>query len=134
MRLEMLRNDLQLTYMHLATVLPAFVIGTYILLLQKGTPKHKLLGKIYVVLMLVTAFITLFMPAMVGPTVLNHFGFIHLLSLLVFVTVPRAIIAIRRGDVAAHKRHMLGMYVGALLIAGALAMMPGRLMHLWIFG
>ncbi len=125
---------LQLAYMHVATVLPAFAIGTYILIVRKGTAKHKLLGKIYVALMLVTAFITLFMPAVVGPSFLNHFGFIHLLSLLVFVTVPRAILAIRRGDVKAHKSAMLGMYVGALLIAGALAMMPGRLMHLWIFG
>lgn len=125
---------LQLAYMHVATVLPAFAIGTYILIVRKGTAKHKLLGKIYVALMLVTAFITLFMPAVVGPSFLNHFGFIHLLSLLVFVTVPRAIFAIRRGDVKAHKSAMLGMYVGALLIAGALAMMPGRLMHLWIFG
>ncbi len=125
---------LQLAYLHVGTVIPAFFIGTYILIVRKGTSRHKLLGKIYVTLMLITAFITLFMPAMVGPSFLNHFGFIHLLSLLVFVTVPRAILAIRRGDVATHKKHMLGMYIGALLIAGALAMMPGRLMHLWIFG
>jgi uncharacterized membrane protein len=125
---------LQLAYLHVATVLPAFFIGTFILITRKGSPRHKLLGKIYVCLMLVTAFVTLFMPAVVGPSFLNHFGFIHLLSLLVFVTVPRAIFAIRRGDVSAHKRHMLGLYVGALLIAGTLAMMPGRLMHLWIFG
>ena len=125
---------IQLAYLHLATVVPAFFIATYILMARKGTPKHKLLGKIYVTLMLVTAFVTLFMQAVVGPTFLNHFGFIHLLSLLVFVTVPRAIFAIRRGDVAAHKKHMVGLYIGALLIAGTLAMMPGRMMHLWIFG
>ncbi len=125
---------IQLAYLHLATVVPAFFIATYILIARKGTPKHKLLGKVYVTLMLVTAFVTLFMQAVVGPTFLNHFGFIHLLSLLVFVTVPRAIFAIRRGDVAAHKKHMVGLYIGALLIAGTLAMMPGRMMHLWIFG
>ena len=125
---------IQLAYLHLATVVPAFFIATYILIARKGTPKHKLLGKIYVTLMLLTAFVTLFMQAVVGPTFLNHFGFIHLLSLLVFVTVPRAILAIRRGDVAAHKKHMVGLYIGALLIAGTLAMMPGRMMHLWIFG
>ena len=125
---------IQLAYLHLATVVPAFFIATYILMARKGTPKHKFLGKIYVTLMLVTAFVTLFMQAVVGPTFLNHFGFIHLLSLLVFVTVPRAIFAIRRGDVAAHKKHMVGLYIGALLIAGTLAMMPGRMMHLWIFG
>ncbi|MDO6721473.1 DUF2306 domain-containing protein [Psychrosphaera sp. 1_MG-2023] len=124
---------IQLAYLHLATVVPAFFLGTYILFIQKGTPKHKMLGKLYVSFMLATAFITLFMPAVVGPTILNHFGFIHLLSVLVFVTVPLAILAIRKGDVGAHKRHMLGMYVGALLIAGSLAMMPGRMMHTWLF-
>jgi uncharacterized membrane protein len=124
---------IQLAYLHLATVLPAFLIGTYILFIRKGTPKHKMLGKIYVSFMLLTAFITLFMPAVVGPTILNHFGYIHLLSLLVFVTVPLAIIAIRKGNVRAHRGHMLGMYIGALLIAGSLAMMPGRLMHTWLF-
>lgn len=124
---------LQLAYLHLATVIPAFIIGTYILIIRKGTPKHKMLGKLYVGFMLITAFITLFMPAAVGPTFLNHFGFIHLLSVLVFVTVPRAILAIRKGNVNEHKRHMLGMYIGALLIAGSLAMMPGRMMHTWLF-
>lgn len=124
---------LQLAYLHLATVIPAFIIGTYILIIRKGTPKHKMLGKLYVGFMLITAFITLFMPAVVGPTFLNHFGFIHLLSVLVFVTVPRAILAIRKGNVNEHKRHMLGMYIGALLIAGSLAMMPGRMMHTWLF-
>ena len=124
---------LQLAYSHLATVLPAFVIATTIFMMTKGTAIHKKLGKIYVTLMLITAVITLFMPAVVGPAFLNHFGFIHLLSLLVFITVPKAIFAIRRGDVAAHKRHMLGMYIGALLIAGGLALMPGRLMHGWLF-
>jgi len=125
---------LQLTYLHLATVLPAFFIGTYVLIVRKGTPKHKLLGKIYACLMVLTAFITLFMPAAVGPSFFNHFGFIHLLSLLVFITVPKAIFAIRRGDVKTHKRSMIAMYVGGILIAGTLAFMPGRLMHLWIFG
>jgi uncharacterized membrane protein len=124
---------IQLAYLHLGTVLPAFVIGTYILFIRKGTPRHKKLGKIYVGFMLVTAFVTLFMPAVVGPTFLNHFGFIHLLSLLVFVTVPLAILAIRKGNVRAHKRHMLGMYVGALLIAGTLAVMPGRMIHTLLF-
>lgn len=73
-----------LAYLHLATVVPAFVIGAFQLLRRKGTPSHKLLGKIYMVLMLATAFITLAMPAEVGPRFVNHFGFIHAFSLLAF--------------------------------------------------
>ena len=80
---------LQLAYMHLATVIPAFFIATFILFKPKGTPVHKKLGKIYVSLMVITAVITLFMPAVVGPQFLNHFGFIHLLSVLVFYAVPK---------------------------------------------
>ena len=126
---------LQLAYLHLATVLPAFVLGTWLMLAsRKGSPRHRLIGKIYMGLMLVTAVLTLFMPAAVGPRLLGHFGFIHLFSLLTFSSVPRAYFAAQRHDVAAHKRHMIGLYVGALLIAGAFAFMPGRLLHGWLFG
>jgi len=124
---------IQLTFLHLVTVLPAFLIGTIILFKTKGTSLHKKFGKVYLLLMLVTAFITLFMPAAVGPRFLGHFGFIHLLSLLVFYVTPKAIFAIRRGDVKTHRNSMIGMYIGALLIAGFLAFMPGRLLHTWLF-
>ena len=36
----------QLAYLHLATVLPAFALGTYLLLNRKGTPIHRRLGRI----------------------------------------------------------------------------------------
>ena len=45
---------LQLAYGHLATVLPAFFIGTFLLLNRKGTPRHKRLGRVYLVLMFTT--------------------------------------------------------------------------------
>ena len=125
---------MQLTYLHLGSLVPAFVIGSYLLLNRKGTPVHKFLGKIYMGLMLFTAFITLFMEALVGPKFLNHFGFLHLLSLFVLYTVPTAYRAIRVGNIKLHKRKMVGLYVGALLIAGAFTLSPGRLMHTWLFG
>ena len=125
---------MQLTYLHLGTLAPAFVIGTYLLLNRKGTPAHRLLGKIYMVLMLFTAIVTLFMEAIVGPQFLNHFGYIHLLSLFVIYTVPTAYTAIRAGNIAVHRRKMIGLYVGALLVAGGFTLTPGRLMHSWLFG
>lgn len=85
-------------------------------------------------LMLFTAFITLFMEALVGPKFLNHFGFLHLLSLFVLYTVPTAYRAIRVGNIKLHKRKMVGLYVGALLVAGAFTLSPGRLIHTWLFG
>lgn len=124
---------LPLAYAHLSTILPAFVIGTYMMIRRKGTPLHRLLGKIYMVLMLVTAIITLFMPAVVGPKLLNHFGFIHLFSFLVLYSVPNAYLAAGRHDIKTHKGSMIGLYVGGLLIAGAFTFMPGRLLNTWLF-
>jgi uncharacterized membrane protein len=123
----------QLASAHLATIVPAFVIGTSLLVMTKGTSRHKLLGKIYMILMLVTATITLFMPAEVGPQVVGHFGFIHLFSLLVFYSVPTAYINAKRRNVKRHKSAMIGLYVGGILIAGSFAFMPGRLLHGWLF-
>ena len=124
---------MQLTYLHLITLAPAFCIGTYLLVRRKGTPTHRLLGKIYMGLMLFTAIVTLFWSPC-RPSILNHFGYIHLLSLFVIYTVPTAYTAIRAGNIAVHRRKMIGLYVGALLVAGSFTLTPGRLMHSWIFG
>ena len=124
---------LPLAYIHLATVLPCFLIGAWLLSRRKGTAVHKRLGKVYAGLILFTALVTLFMPAVVGPRFLDHFGFIHLFSLLVLVSVPAALYHIRRGNVRGHLGHMVGVYVGGILIAGTFALMPGRLLYTWLF-
>lgn len=41
---------------------------------KKGTAKHKALGRIYMVLMLFTWLVSLFMSAQIGPRVCDHFG------------------------------------------------------------
>ncbi|MCG8640975.1 MAG: DUF2306 domain-containing protein [Desulfobacterales bacterium] len=125
---------LDLAYLHLGTVMPAFLIGTYLLFTEKGTGTHKKLGRIYMVLMLVTATITLFMKARVGPVFLNHFGYIHSLSMLTIYTVPFAYFAAKKGNSKKHKSGMIGLYAGGIIIAGSFALMPGRLLHGWIFG
>jgi uncharacterized membrane protein len=126
---------LQLAYLHLATVLPAFVLGTWLIFTsQKGSPLHRTVGKIYMGLMLFTATVTLFMPAQVGPRLFGHFGFIHLFALLTYRSVPSAWFAARRHDIRTHRRRMIGLYVGGLIIAGGFAFAPGRLLHQWLFG
>ena len=124
----------QLVYLHLATVLPAFAIGAFQLLRRKGTPSHKLLGKIYMLLMLATGLITLAMPAEVGPRFFGHFGFIHAFSFLTLYNVPAAYFAIRRGNIKVHRANMIGLYIGGILIAGSFAFAPGRMLHEWLFG
>lgn len=127
-------NYHDLAYLHLGTVLPAFVIGTYLMMRRKGTVGHRRLGRVYLVLMMLTGLVTLFMPALVGPRVMDHFGFIHGFSLLALWTAPSAYLAARRGDVRTHRGNMIGLYIGGVLIAGAFAFMPGRMLHGWLFG
>jgi uncharacterized membrane protein len=124
----------QLAYFHLATVLPAFFIGTFQLLRRKGTPLHKTFGRIYLLLMISTGLITLLMPAHVGPRFLGHFGFIHTFSLLTLYSAPAAYLAVRRGNIKGHRRNMIGLYVGGILLAGAFAFAPGRMLSEWLFG
>ena len=125
---------LQLAYLHLATVTCAFLIGGGLLLSMKGTAIHKGFGRVFSILMMFTAAVSLFMPAHLGPTFLTHFGFIHLFSFFVLFSIPRAIVSIRRGDVEKHKTAMVGVYVGGIIIAGSFAFMPGRLLNTWLFG
>lgn len=123
-----------LMFIHLYTVLPAFILGTISFLLKKGTSTHKAIGKLYMILMLFTATVSLFMPAAVGPTLFNHFGWIHSFSILTLYTIPTAYIAIKKGNIIVHKRKMIILYIGALVIAGAFTLMPGRYLHSVIFG
>lgn len=125
---------LQLAYLHLASVVPAFLIGTYLLVRRKGTPAHRMLGRMFMALMLFTACVSLFMEARVGPTVFNHFGFIHIFSALVLYSVPRAFFAIRANDIMAHRNNLIGVYAGGLVIAGSFALLPGRLIYETLFG
>lgn len=84
-------------------------------------------------LMVITATLSLFMQARVGPLLLGHFGYIHLLSLLAIYTVPVAYFSAKNGNIKKHKASMIGLYVGGMLIAGGFAFMPGRLLHDWLF-
>lgn len=122
-------NYENLMYLHLFTVVPCFFIGTALLIIKKGTRIHKGFGRIYMILMLFTALVTLFMPAAVGPQFLGHFGWIHLFSFLTLYTVPTAYTAIKKGNIRAHKRKMILLYFGAIIIAGGFTFVPGRYLH-----
>jgi uncharacterized membrane protein len=124
----------QLAYLHLATVLPAFVLGAFQLLSRKGTRSHKLLGRIFMLLMLATGLITLSMPAKVGPQFLTHFGFIHIFSFFAVFGVPLSYLAARRGFIQAHRFTMISLYAGGILVAGVFAFSPGRMLYERLFG
>lgn len=116
---------------HLATVVPAFFLGTWqIFLSKKGSPAHRTLGAVYLALMTITAIAAIFVQSL-RP---GHFSWIHVFVPLTLFGVASAIWRIRKGDVEGHKRAMLGVYFGGLIIAGALTFYPGRLMYRLFFG
>lgn len=118
---------------HLATVIPAVPLGAYVLWRPKGGGMHKLLGKIWGMLMIVTAITSFWIGepgAGIGGTGLS---FIHIFSILVLVSVPLGIRSIRKGDIAGHQKAMQGMYIG-LIIAGLFSFIPGRILGFAVFG
>ena len=122
-------NYTTLMYVHLITVVPCIAMGAALFIMKKGTPIHRTMGKVYMILMMLTGLITLCMPAQVGPQLFNHFGWIHSFSLLTLYSAPKAYLAIRRGDVKSHRNSMIGLYVGGILIAGSFTLVPGRYLH-----
>ena len=68
---------------------------------------------------------------------LKQFGpisLIHALSIYTLVMLPFAVVSARRHNVAAHKKAMIGMFAGALVVAGLFTLYPGRVMHAVLFG
>lgn len=114
---------------HLVTVVPAIPLGAYVLLAKKGGTRHRRLGALWLALMLVTATSTIFIRDVND----GDFSFIHLLTLVSLISIPRAFFAARRGDIVAHRRHVLIFYTSALMIAGFFTLMPGRTMWQWAF-
>lgn len=107
---------------HLAAVVPALVIGAVQLAAPKGTLPHKRLGWAWVIAML-TAAISSFWIMEIREGA--GWSVIHLLSLWVLFALAMAIWHVRRGNVRAHKRFMVGTLLG-LAGAGVGALMPGR--------
>lgn len=109
-------------FIHVSTVIPALLLGGPVLLMKKGTALHKLLGRTWAVLMVTTAISSFWLQGLIGTI-----GPIHIFSVVTLISIPRAVWAIRKGDVVTHQRAMVGPYIG-LIVAGLFSFVPGRLM------
>ena len=116
--------------LHLAAVLIALLIGIVLLIGVKGRLMHRTLGWTWVTAMMTGAVSSLFIR------VINHgsLSFIHLLSGWTIVVLPMGVAFARRHKVRLHARTMTGLFTGGLILAGALAFIPGRLMWTVFFG
>ncbi|MET4514616.1 DUF2306 domain-containing protein [Bradyrhizobium sp. I1.7.5] len=117
--------------LHAFAAMAAFVLGLVQFAAPKGTLPHRTIGWIWVGLMAVVAASSFWIHQirLVGP-----FSPIHLLSIFTLVMLPLAVWRAHTHRVADHRRIMIMTFVGALVIAGLFTLVPGRIMHLVIFG
>src|SRR5215475_6127354 len=117
--------------LHAFAAMAAFVLGIVQFAAPKGTLPHRTVGWIWVALMAVVAASSFWIHQirMVGP-----FSAIHLLSIFTLVMLPLAVWRAHTHRVADHRRIMILMFVGALVVAGLFTLLPGRIMHHVIFG
>jgi uncharacterized membrane protein len=116
---------------HAFAAFAALALGGVQLASPKGTPRHRVLGYVWVALMLVIAISSFWIQQirLIGP-----FSPIHLLSILVLITVPLAVWHAHNHRVAKHRKVMVSLYVFALIGAGVFTLLPGRIMHAVVFG
>jgi uncharacterized membrane protein len=116
---------------HASAALAAFVLGSVQLARLKGTPSHRALGYVWVGLMLIVALSSFWIHdlRLWGP-----WSPIHLLSIFSLVMLPLGIHYARGHRVRGHKLTMLGLFAGALVIAGIFTLAPGRIMYRVVFG
>jgi uncharacterized membrane protein len=113
---------------HLSAIVPAVPIGAIMLWRRKGDRLHRLIGRVWAVLMAVAAVASFGLHGLMG-----HLGPIHILSVITLIALPRAIWQARHGRIAEHRRTMTILYA-SLLIAGCFTLLPTRLLGHFLFG
>jgi len=116
---------------HAFAAVAAFFLGSVQLLAPKGTVPHRLFGWFWAALMGTVAVISFFIHEL---RLWGMWSPIHLLSIFVLIVLPLAVLHARRKDVRRHQRTMIGLFAGALVIAGFFTFLPGRIMHAVMFG
>ncbi|WP_027546638.1 DUF2306 domain-containing protein [Bradyrhizobium sp. WSM2254] len=117
--------------LHAFAAMAALVLGLVQFAAPKGTVPHRTIGWIWVVLMAVVAASSFWIHQirLVGP-----FSPIHVLSIFTLVVLPLAVWRAHTHRVADHRRMMIFIFAGALVVAGLFTLLPGRIMHHVIFG
>jgi uncharacterized membrane protein len=117
--------------LHAFAAMAAFVLGVVQLSAPKGTIPHRTVGWVWVLLMLAVSVSAFWIHKirLWGP-----WSPIHLLAIFTLVMLPIAVLHARRHRVERHRWAMLGIFCGALVIAGVFTLFPGRIMYEVVFG
>ena len=131
MNLAPLTNASPAIQLHAYAALAALALGAVQLSGIKGTTRHRVLGFTWAALMLAVALSSLWIHEI---RTWGAWSPIHLLSIFVLVMLPLGIWHAHSHAVSRHRSSMIGMYVGALVIAGLFTLWPGRIMYKVVFG
>jgi uncharacterized membrane protein len=107
---------------HLGAALTALVLGIGVFLRRKSGFAHRMLGRAWVVLMLVTAISTYWIRSN------GSFSWIHGLSIFSLAALAWAVYFAVSGNIRRHQKVMQGLFFGALVVAGAFTLLPQRLL------
>jgi uncharacterized membrane protein len=116
---------------HALAATTAFALGIVQLAAPKRSLPHRLFGWLWVGLLGTVALSSFLIHTL---RVWGPWSPLHLLSIFTLVMLARAVWLARRHEIKRHQRAMLGMFFGAMLVPGVIALMPGRLMHAIVFG
>jgi uncharacterized membrane protein len=117
--------------LHAFAAMAAFALGIVQLAAPKGTLPHRMIGWIWVALMAVIAISSFWIHQL---RIIGAFSPIHLLSIFTLVMLPLAVLHAHRHRVLQHRNFMIGIFTGALVIAGLFTFVPGRIMYAVAFG
>jgi uncharacterized membrane protein len=116
---------------HAIAAIAAFGLGLVQLAAPKGTLPHRTIGWIWVALMVMVSVSAFFIHQirLWGP-----WSPIHLLAIFTLTTLPLAVWFAHSHEVRKHRHAMVSLFIGALVIAGAFTLLPGRIMHAVVLG
>ena len=117
--------------LHAFAAMAAFALGVVQFAAPKGTLPHRTIGWILVSLLVLVAVSSFWIHQirLVGP-----WSPIHLLSIFTLAVLPIAVWKAHTHQVREHRRVMILLFSGALVVAGLFTMVPGRIMHQVLFG
>jgi len=117
--------------LHAFSAMAAFALGIVQFAAPKGTLPHRTLGWVWVLLMASVAASSFWIHQI---RLLGPWSPIHLLSIFTLVMLPLGIWRAHTHRVADHRRIMILLFPGALVVAGLFTLLPGRIMHSVVFG
>ena len=131
MSLAPLLNASPAIQIHAFAAMAAFALGVVQLTAPKGTLPHRTIGWAWVVLMMMVCITSFWIHEL---RVWGPWSPIHLLSIFTLGALPFAVIHARRHNVIRHRKAMIGIFTGALVIAGIFTFWPGRIMYAVVTG